>query len=109
MIKKKIENKSKKRKDKRITSFFKGKRPLSIILLQLIFTLIFFLIIIDNIEPKKVNVRIGDTVPYEIRATRDIEDKGATQKLKDEAMNRVDPRFRVNPSEIGRASCRERV
>lgn len=98
MIKKKIENKKKHKKAKKITSFFKNKRPLNIILLQLIFTIAFFLIIVDNVEPKKVNVRIGDTAPYEIRATRDIEDKGATQKLKDEAMDRVDPRFRVDPS-----------
>lgn len=98
MIKKKIENKKKHKKAKKITSFLKNKRPLNIILLQLIFTIAFFLIIVDNVEPKKVNVRIGDTAPYEIRATRDIEDKGATQKLKDEAMDRVDPRFRVDPS-----------
>lgn len=98
MIKKKIENKKKHKKAKKITSLLKNKRPLNIILLQLIFTIAFFLIIVDNVEPKKVNVRIGDTAPYEIRATRDIEDKGATQKLKDEAMDRVDPRFRVDPS-----------
>ena len=98
MIKKKIKNKEKIKRVNKITLFIKNKRPLNIILLQIIFTIAFFLIIVDNIEPKKVNVRIGDTAPYEIRATRDIEDKGATQKLKDEAMDRVEPRFRVDPS-----------
>ncbi|WP_077367959.1 HD family phosphohydrolase [Anaerosalibacter sp. Marseille-P3206] len=100
MLKEKNENRKKKKikKTKKITGFFKSKRPLSIFILQLIFTLVFFLVIIDNIEPKKVNVRIGDTAPYEIRATRDIPDNGATEKLKNEAMDRVEPRFRVNPS-----------
>lgn len=98
MIENKIKEKKNKRKAKKIALFFKNKRPLSIIILQLIFTTIFFLIVIDNIEPKKVRVKINDTAPYEIRATRDIVDKGATEKLKDEAINRVEPRFRVNPS-----------
>ena len=98
MIKGKIKDKKKQKKNKKITSFFKIKRPLNIILLQLIFTIVFFFIIVGNIEPKKVNVRIGDIAPYEIRATRDIEDKEETEKLKNEAMERVEPRFRVDPS-----------
>lgn len=98
-MKQKIKDKRIKRpKVKRGISYFSEHKNVGIIVLQIIFTLLLFFTIIDNIEPKKVKVRIGDVSPYEIRATKDIEDKGATQKLKNEAMERVEPRFRVNPS-----------
>ena len=54
--------------------------------------------IIDNIEPKKVNIKIGNISPYEIRATKDIEDKRTTEKLQNEAMEKIEPINRVNPS-----------
>lgn len=62
------------------------------------FTLILFLMIINNIEPKKIKVRVGDIAPDNIIATKDIVDKKATEKLKQEAMDRVEPRYRITPS-----------
>lgn len=99
MMKQKIKDKGRKKpKIKRMFSYFSEHKKVGIVVLQIVFTLILFFTIIDNIEPKKVKVRVGDVSPYEIRATKDIEDKSATQRLKNEAMERIDPRFRVNPS-----------
>lgn len=43
-------------------------------------------------------MKIGDAAPLEIRATKDIVDKQATEQLKIEATNRVEPRYRIGPS-----------
>ncbi|MCF6466530.1 HD family phosphohydrolase [Clostridium sp. Cult2] len=67
-------------------------------LLILIFTIILFFITIQKVETKRINVKIGDAAPLEIRATKDIVDKQATEQLEKEAANRVEPRYRISPS-----------
>ncbi|HHV26261.1 MAG TPA: HDIG domain-containing protein [Tissierellia bacterium] len=97
-IKEKKEKKRKNIKTRKIFSFFSQNTKISLIVLQSIFTILLFLVIIDNIEPKKVNIKIGNISPYEIRATKDIEDKRTTEKLQNEAMEKIEPINRVNPS-----------
>lgn len=97
-IKKKREKKRKNSKTRKLFSFFSQNTKISLIVLQSIFTILLFLVIIDNIEPKKVNIKIGDVSPYEIRATKDIEDKRTTEKLQNEAMEKIEPIYKVNPS-----------
>lgn len=75
----------------------KKKTYLNVITL-LLFTTILFFITIQKVETKKIDVKVGDTAPFEIRATKEIEDKIATEKLKAEAANNVEPRYRLSPS-----------
>ncbi|GFN34700.1 HD family phosphohydrolase [Tepidimicrobium xylanilyticum] len=67
-------------------------------ILIILFTTSLFFITIQKVETERINVKIGDRAPLEIRATKDIVDKQATEKLKQEAANRVQPRYRISPS-----------
>jgi hypothetical protein len=67
-------------------------------ILILVFTIILFFIIIQKVETKRINVKIGDAAPLEIRATKDIVDEYATEQLKKEVAKRVEPRYRLSPS-----------
>lgn len=67
-------------------------------ILIFIFTVVLFFMTIQKVETEKINVKIGDRAPLEIRATKDIVDKQATERLKREAANRVQPRYRISPS-----------
>ncbi len=49
-------------------------------------------------ETKRIDVKVGDEAPLEIRATKEIEDKNATERLKREAATSVEPRYRISPS-----------
>src|SRR5690606_28309472 len=53
---------------------------------------------IQQVETKRINVKVGDAAPLEIRATKDIVDKQATEQLKKQAIDRVEPRYRLSPS-----------
>jgi len=68
------------------------------IFLAILFTTLLFFVVIDSIAPDKVSVKLGDMAPYTIRATKDIVDEISTERLREEAMNRVEPRHRVDPS-----------
>ncbi|WP_025641482.1 HD family phosphohydrolase [Schnuerera ultunensis] len=68
------------------------------IFLILIFTMVLFFVTIQKVETKRINVKVGDAAPLEIRATKDIVDKQATEQLKKEASDRVEPRYRLSPS-----------
>lgn len=85
------------KKGKIIMNERKKKTYLNVITL-LLFTTILFFITIQKVETKKIDVKVGDTAPFEIRATKEIEDKIATEKLKAEAANNVEPRYRLSPS-----------
>lgn len=67
-------------------------------LLLLVFTAVLFFITIQKVETKRIDVKVGDEAPLEIRATKEIEDKHATEKLKREAYASVEPRYRISPS-----------
>lgn len=61
-----------------------------------IFVVALYFILIDNIAPEKISVKVGDIAPIDIRATKDIIDEEATEKLKQEAMSRVEPRHKID-------------
>ena len=67
-------------------------------LLLLCFTAILFFIVIQKVETKRINVKVGDVAPIEIRATKEMVDERTTERLKREAANRVEPRYRISPS-----------
>ncbi len=77
---------------------FKGNKRLYNGLLLFLFTAILFFITIHKLETNKLNLRIGDILPSTIRATKDLEDKYITEDLKTEAMNKIDPIYRISPS-----------
>lgn len=83
--------KNKKQDIKNKKMYFNG-------LLLVIFTAVLFFITIQKVETKKIDVKVGDTAPLEIRATKEIEDKNATERLKREAANSVEPRYRISLS-----------
>lgn len=90
------ENKKKNRK-KSSQNIRKNKTYVNVLML-IIFTTVLFFITIQKVETKRINVIVGDTAPFEIRATKEIEDKVATEKLKAEVANRAEPRYRLSPS-----------
>ncbi len=67
-------------------------------LLLVIFTAILFFITIYRLETNKLSLKIGDIAPIDIRTTKDLEDIYTTEQLKRDAMNKVEPRYRISPS-----------
>lgn len=67
-------------------------------LLIIIFTTILFFITIHELETSKLNLKIGNPVSEDIRATKDLEDYITTEELKQDAMNRVETKYRIQPS-----------
>lgn len=78
--------------------FLKKNRRLYNGLLLVIFTAILFFIGIYKMETNKLDLKIGDIAPTDIRATKEILDEFTSEKLRKEAMNRVEPRYRISPS-----------
>lgn len=67
-------------------------------LLIMIFTAILFFITIHSLETNKLELKIGDIVLEDVRAVKDLEDEFTTKELKQDAMNRVEPKYRIYPS-----------
>lgn len=67
-------------------------------ILLVLFTVLLFAIVVDGIAPEKISVEIGDVASEDIRATKDIIDTELTEKLREDAKNRVEPRHRVDTS-----------
>src|SRR5699024_1109137 len=67
-------------------------------LLLVIFTTMLFFITIQKVETKRIDVRIGDEAPLEIRAIKEIEDKNATETLKRKVAASVESRYRISTS-----------
>ena len=91
-----MNNKFKLKKNKK--QDIKNKKMYFSGLLLVIFTAVLFFITIQKVETKKIEVKVGDTAPLEIRATKEMEDKNATERLRREAANSVEPRYRISPS-----------
>lgn len=67
-------------------------------MLLVVFTVLLFVVVVDGIAPEKISVEIGDIATEDIRATKDITDTELTEKLREDAKNRVEPRHRVDTS-----------
>lgn len=87
-----------RKKRKRKILDIKGKNFYLNSFLLLVFTAILFFITIQKVETKRIDVRVGDLAPLEIRATKEIEDRNATDRLKRETYHSVEPRYRISPS-----------
>ncbi|HEY8362640.1 MAG TPA: HDIG domain-containing metalloprotein [Tissierellaceae bacterium] len=85
-------------KDNKSDSFLKKNRRLYNGLLLVIFTAALFFITIYKIETDKLELSVGDVAPFDIRATKDLEDIYTTEKLKKEASDKVEPKYRIYPS-----------
>ncbi|MBU5438257.1 HDIG domain-containing protein [Tissierella sp. MSJ-40] len=94
-----MEKDNRKNKDNQRSKFslIKNKRYFNGLLL-VCFTAILFFITIHKVETNKLNIKLGDIAPDEIRATKEIIDEIATNKLKKEAVDRVEPKYRITPS-----------
>ena len=62
------------------------------------FTIILIFISILRFEDNKLKIGLNDYADRDIRATKDIVDKYATEVRRQEAYNSVEPKYRVNPS-----------
>ncbi|EOD01878.1 HD family phosphohydrolase [Caldisalinibacter kiritimatiensis] len=80
-----------------IIKFFNKLLVKQIFLLIFITTLLFS-IIVDNVAPEKLDLKIGDIAKQDIIATKDIVDEKETEKLKQDAMEKVEPRHKIDPS-----------
>lgn len=67
-------------------------------LLLVIFTATLFFITFHRLETDKLDLKIGDISPKDIRATKDLIDDYTKEKLKVEAANKVEPKYRISPS-----------
>lgn len=67
-------------------------------LLLVIFTAILFFITFHRLETDKLDLKIGDIAPKDIRATKDLVDNYTRERLKVEAVNKVEPKYRTSPS-----------
>ena len=86
-----------KRKNKKSFNI-KNKKNYINGLMLVVFTAVLFFITIQKVETKRIDVKVGDEAPLEIRATKEIEDKNATERLKRQAAASVEPRYRISPS-----------
>ena len=93
---------SNKKKDMRIrrkiNRFFNNKIWIKKNISLIVSILVIFIVMLVGIVPQKVDVKIGQPAPRDIRAPRDIEDEITTQKLKLEAMESVNTIYNIDTS-----------
>ncbi|MEW9122892.1 MAG: HDIG domain-containing metalloprotein [Thermotaleaceae bacterium] len=88
-------------KDKMRKNFlirFLCRKGVSYSILAFVFFIVIFFSIINTLAPEKYELQPGQKAPVDLRAPRDIEDKGATEKLIKKAIESVEPRERVDPT-----------
>lgn len=66
-------------------------------LLLIIFIVILFLVAFYKLETSKLDLKIGDTAPTDIRASKDLVDDYTREKLKKEASDNVEAKYRMSP------------
>lgn len=85
------------KKFKKINFRFDNKKIINMLLL-FSFTAILFFISFLRFEGNKLNIAPGDRAETDIRATKEIIDEIGTENLRQEAYNRVQPKYRITPS-----------
>lgn len=73
-------------------------RVFNIAVISLLFFVIAFLSYYFTVAPKKYDLKVGEAAPSDIRAPIDIEDKEATAKAIEKAIESVEPREEVDPT-----------
>ncbi len=82
----------------RIKIILKRNRKIYNGLLLVIFTAILFFISFHKLETDKLDLKIGDIAPSDIRASKDLIDEYTREDLRKEAANNVEPKYRISPS-----------
>lgn len=91
-------NKEKTHNNKSKNNFKYDRKKLLNGLLIAVFMVILFFITIQKYEEYKLKINIGDYAESDIRATKELFDENATEKLKEEAAKNVSPKYRISPS-----------
>ncbi|SCX93888.1 HD family phosphohydrolase [Alkaliphilus peptidifermentans] len=76
----------------------KGSRRIQHILLILLFFVSIFSILTASLKPEQFDLSVGQRAPSDIRASKDIEDKWLTDKLKDEAAEAQEIQYKLDQS-----------
>lgn len=79
-----------------VKSFFKRK-TIRKILLALLFFISMFAILSTSLKPEKFDLVIGQSAPVDIYSPKDIEDRYYTELLRQEAIEKVEPVYILNP------------
>ncbi len=88
----------KKLKDKVGKSFlgrFVRQKRLQQISLVLIFSICIFSILITALKPEKFDIVVGQRSPSDVRASKDIEDKWETERLKENAAAAIEIKYKL--------------
>lgn len=83
---------------KGLTSKIAKNKIFNGIILSLLFFIIIFFTYYSTVSPKKYDIKVGQVAPSDIRSPIDIEDKEATAKEIEKAINLVEPRQEVDPT-----------
>ncbi|WP_026893676.1 HD family phosphohydrolase [Clostridiisalibacter paucivorans] len=67
-------------------------------IIYIVFTVLLSIIVVSNIMSAKIVLKPGEIAVENIRATKEIVDEEATNRLKEEAMNEIEPVYEVNPA-----------
>lgn len=91
-----------KRLDRLVRKTLKNKivknKIFNITIISLLFFAIIFSSFYSTVSPKKYNLKVGQVSPADIIAPKDIEDKDATAKEIEKAIQAVDPKEEVDPT-----------
>ncbi|HZK32921.1 MAG TPA: HDIG domain-containing protein [Tissierellaceae bacterium] len=82
----------------RVKDLLRENRKIYNGLLLVIFTAILFFIAFHKLETNKLDLKIGDLAPTDIRATKDLVDDYTRESLRKDAANNVEPKYRISPS-----------
>lgn len=80
-----------------LNKVFKNK-IFNVIILSLLFFIIIFFSFYTTVAPKKYDIEVGQLAPSDIKAPIDIEDKEATAKEIEKAIQAVEPRQEIDPT-----------
>lgn len=83
---------------KRLDEKISKKKKTNRIVFFIVVGLTLFSMALVGLIPQRIDVRVGDIAQKEIRATKEIVDEVTTEKYRLEAMESVEPRYRVDTS-----------
>jgi len=88
--------------DRLLRKIFENKiaknKTLNVVILSLLFFVIIFSSFYTTVSPKKYDLKVGELAPADIKAPQDIEDKEATAKAIEKAIQAVEPKEEVDPT-----------
>lgn len=82
--------------DKSIESFFQ-KKSIKKFLLALLFFISLFAILVTSLKPEKFDLVVGQRAPEDIYSPKDIEDRYNTERIRQKAVEAVEPIYKLNP------------